>query len=470
MVVLMTLRAAIYARVSSDPKGIGRSVAEQETECRAVIEREGWLLVRTYRDTDRSASRHATKVRPAYQELVRYLSEGRADVLVCWEASRAQRDLQAYVKLRDTCAQNGVRWSYSGRLYDLGRTDDRFTTGLDALLAERESDVTRDRVLRAVRANAAAGRPHGRLLYGYRREYDPASGRLLAQLERADQAAVVREAARRVLAGESLYGVARDLQVRGIAAPHGDRWWPETVKRLLVNPGYAGRRVHDGKIVGDADWPALLAEDDAAKLDAILNDPSRRTRRDGSIRHLLSGIAKCGRDGCDNTVRAQRNRTYMAYIATPCFHVSRRQDHVDDLVTRTVVGRLARPDAAGLFAPSSDDDASKARTEAAELRARLEAFYAAAADDKVTPAGLARIEAALLPKIEDADRRGVPSTLPRVLRDVGHQVDVGAWWAALSMLHQREVIRTLVDVRILPTRQGQRRFDPESVAIEWRTL
>jgi site-specific DNA recombinase len=160
------MRAALYCRVSSDPRGTGRSVSEQETECRAVCEREGWEIATVFTDNDRSASRYATKGRPAYEELSRFVAAGKADVLVTWEASRFQRDLDAYVKLRELCRGLNVLWSYSGRTFDLSRTDDRLTTGLDALLAERESDQTRERVMRAVRANAVAGRPHGKLLYG----------------------------------------------------------------------------------------------------------------------------------------------------------------------------------------------------------------------------------------------------------------------------------------------------------------
>ena len=56
----IALRAVIYARVSSDPNERGRSVSEQEAECRAVCEREGWHVVAVYSDNDRSASRYAT--------------------------------------------------------------------------------------------------------------------------------------------------------------------------------------------------------------------------------------------------------------------------------------------------------------------------------------------------------------------------------------------------------------------------
>jgi site-specific DNA recombinase len=241
------MRAALYCRVSSDPRGTGRSVSEQETECRAVCEREGWEIATVFTDNDRSASRYATKGRPAYEELSRFVAAGKADVLVTWEASRFQRDLDAYVKLRELCRGLNVLWSYSGRTFDLSRTDDRLTTGLDALLAERESDQTRERVMRAVRANAVAGRPHGKLLYGYRREYDGKTGALVAQVVDEATAPIIREAATRFLAGETAYGIAQDFRNRGISAPRGGQWDLNQIKRTLTNPGYNGKRVHQGE-------------------------------------------------------------------------------------------------------------------------------------------------------------------------------------------------------------------------------
>jgi site-specific DNA recombinase len=475
----VTLRAVIYARVSQDPdtrkrngngNGAqhGRSVEEQLAECRAVIDREDWRLVRTFKDNDRSASRYATKAREEYEALIRYLNEGRADVLVCWEASRAQRDLRAYLKLRDLCAANGVLWSYSGRTYDLSRTDDRFNTGLDALLAERESDVTKDRVQRAVRANAVKGRPHGKLLYGYRREYDAATGKLLAQVPDETQAPILREAARRILAGESLYAVTADLRARSIPGPRGDYWWPETLRRLLVNPGYAAKRVHQGQIIGDAQWPPILSEDEWQRLCRKLKDPARRTHRDTSIKHLLSGIARCGVGDCDNTVRVQKNRGQLSYVAVPCFHVARLEKNVDHLVTEIIIERLSRPDVVDLFAARDHDDIADARQEAAALRERLDQFYNSAAEGEITAAALGRIEARLLAAIADAETRAVAASVPEVLRDIAGQPNARARWEALTMPQRREIIRVLVDVRILPGKRGGKSFDPSTVRITWK--
>src|SRR3954452_11659341 len=101
------MRAVIYTRVASDAQNRGRSVAEQEAECRAVCDRNGWEVVAAFSDNDRSASRWATKERAQYRRLIGCIEAGGCDVLVTWEASRAQRDLAAYAQLRDLCERKG---------------------------------------------------------------------------------------------------------------------------------------------------------------------------------------------------------------------------------------------------------------------------------------------------------------------------------------------------------------------------
>lgn len=456
------MRAIVYTRVSSDPHGIGRSVEDQETECRHVCEREGWKLVRVLVDNDRSASRHARKTRPAYAQLMTAVADGDCDVVVTWEASRAQRDLDAYLKLRAACEKSGVLWSYSGRTYDFGRSDDRFTTGLDALLAERESDVTRERIMRSVRSNAEQGRPHGKIPYGYRRLYDPTSGALVEQVIHDEQAAVIREINRRAVAGESIHVIADDLNARGVPAPRGGRWEPTQVKRLATNPTYIGKRTYKGQVVGDATWPAIIDDTTHHQNVVRLTDPARRNNRETRVKYLLTGIAVCGE--CDGRVVAMPMRgKYMTYTCRASFCIGRKVEHLDAYVTRAVVERLRTLP----LADGADPASRSALLEAAEKRARLQGFYDAAARGEISPAGLARVEAGLLPEIADAERRAHRQLVPPVLRDaVG--VHAAAVWEGLEVAQRREIIRALADIRIMRTGRGRRTFDPASVELTWR--
>jgi len=464
------MEALIYTRVSSDRSGRARSVTEQESDCRAVCAREGWNVREVLVDNDAGASRWSRKDRPAYRQLARLLRAGGVGVLVTWEASRAQRDLSAYVQLRDLCAEQKVLWSYGGRTYDFDRYDDRLSTGLDALLSEREADVTRERVVRALKARRDAGSPHGKLAYGYRRVIDPATGQTTGRVPDETTAPLVREMCLRALAGETTYAIARDLNARGIPAPRPGRdgkpveWTPPQVKRMVVSPTYAALRTYKGSVTGPATWGPLITMPDHLTLVARLTDPSRRTQRDSIIKHLLVGIAVCG--VCGAPCRRIKNRGTPSYSCSRNHCVARAQHLLDPLVEQVAIARLNRPDLADLLA-GDDTAATAALDEARALRARLDGFYDAAAAGDITPAALARIEAGLLPKIETAERNATPPTTSPLLAmfTAGYAEQT---WQSLSMAQRRDLLRVLMVPVIHKTRQGARRLDPESIEIKWR--
>lgn len=475
------MRALIYTRVSHDPNGRGRSVEEQRAECEAFCEREGWEIVDVLADNDRSASRYAKGGRPAWEQVKQAIAGGTVDVLVTWEASRAGRDLAAYTELRDLCAQHRVSWAYSGTVYDLDERADRFRTGLDALVAEDESARTSERIRRATRAAARAGRPHGRRLYGYRRIYDPHTAELIGQEPDPDEAPIIREAARRFLAGESARSIANDYNARGVPTPHSGRWDLTRIRRILTNPSYNAKRTHKGQIVGPADWPPILDDDTFSTLAARFADPSRRTTRRSPKVRLLSGVARCGvcgapmryakQGGYEDRTTGRRRTERLTYSCSGDNHCTARDlRQLEAYVTAVVLERLARPDARDTIAGAHPDPAAEeAMREAVELRARLgdatEQFTAGA----LTAATLARIESSLLPQIQDAERRARVAGLPTVAADVAIADDPAAVWDGLADEQQREVIRALLEVVVLPVKvRGRKAFDPECVRIDWR--
>lgn len=450
------MRAAIYTRVSQDRNGRGRSVEEQEAVCRDLCEQNMWEIVGHYTDNDRSASRYARKGRPDFERLMSELEQ--VDVIVTWEASRATRDLNVYTKMRDACRKAGVKWAYNGRVYDFERADDSFTTGLDMLVAERESGETSKRVQRAVRAQADAGKPHGRIPFGYTRVYDPDTGNLLRQVPHPEESKVIIEAATRVLAGETLYQIAKDFKQRG-----NYRLSDLRIQRLLRSPTYAGKRVYRGEVLRDADWPGLIDPERWEALQGVLGSPDRTKFHGTEPAHLLTGIATCGVCG-GPIVRLVNRGKYPTYVCKGSQCVGRAQLPTDALVVAVVKNILMRPDALEAIHAHADPGISDAAKKVRELEMRLESHYDEAANGTLSAAGLARVESSILSQIDTARGRLRAMSTPKKLT-IADPAATAARWDNLPVLTRRMIVRGLMEVRIMPARARGVRFEPESVAI-----
>ncbi|HEY2194672.1 MAG TPA: recombinase family protein, partial [Actinomycetospora sp.] len=227
-----------YLRVSLDRSGRARSLDEQHGDNAGAAEQQGWRLGEAYRDNSVSASRYSRKPRDGFAELMADLDTGRfgAGVLVIWESSRGSRRVGEWVDLIDVCAERGVLIYVTthGRTYDPGNGRDRRSLLEDAVDSEYESSKTSERMKRANAANAADGKPHGRVSYGYRRMYDPRTGRLVGQEPHPDEAPVVRELFERLGAGHSLRGIARDFEERGIRSRSGKPFSAAALRSLAV--------------------------------------------------------------------------------------------------------------------------------------------------------------------------------------------------------------------------------------------
>lgn len=468
MVWSMGTRAIIYTRVSQDRAG-GRSPAEQEADGRGQCEREGWEVVEVVTDSA-GASRHSKGRRGGWERVGELLGSGSVDVLVTFRASRATRDLKAYVALRDQCERHGVLWCYGGRLYDLTDGDDRFRSGLDSLMAERDAEEVAVNVRRAVRANAMAGRPHGRRLFGYERTYDPQTGVLTGQRPHPDEAPIVRAIFEHYAAGWGYRRIADWLGAQGITTSTGARWKDGQVRRVLLNKAYVAQRVHVGEVIGAANWPPIVDADLFQRVQARIE--GRSQVRQAPTARLLTGVARCGVCGSKLAVgKAATGRRYYQCRGDrglgQKFCVARDLTKLDAYVTVVVLERLARPDVADALAGTTDPAVAAAAARVAELQARLDDAVAEYNAGRLSVTTLARVEADLTPQIAGAERDARRVSLPL---DIDVPADgVDAWWDGLDPSMRREVVAALVAaVTVNAVGVGRRTFDPAAITIDWR--
>lgn len=302
--------AYLYGRASRDPNKRGDSVEDQLAAGRTLCKNHNWPIVEEFKDTGLSASRHAKQARDDFEDLLETLEDtparpGVTRIVVAYEASRYYRDLEAYVRLRRACLNSGTLLCYKGTVYDLSRSDDRKATAMDAIAAEGEADDIRDRNLRTAARTAAAGDPHGRLLFGYARDYEVVNGQLrcVRQYENEVTGPYVYRSLAHIDQGRSVASLIRWLNEEPNAArTDGRPWNTRNVRLMLLNRAYLGERKNKGDW-RTATWPPIKGLDTPAgramfnRVTAMLEDPDRRTQRGSAAVHLLSLIALCGNCG-----------------------------------------------------------------------------------------------------------------------------------------------------------------------------
>ncbi len=481
----VTFNALLYGRASRDPKKRGRSVADQIDSGRDLCDTHGWPIVEVFdQDTDRSASRHARKERRDFEALLEAIEAGKGRIVVAWAASRYYRDIEAYVRLRNACMAANVFLCYNGQVFDLSKREDRKATAQDALQAEDEADNIRDNILRTTRAQAKKGLPHGRILWGYARRYDPGTGDLIEQYVNPDRGPVVVDVFQRVEAGETEYSILKDLQASGEREP-GIPWRYDHLTGMLRNPGYIGKRVFQGEVIGDATWPPISnGVDDEGfiqtfhNVQAIVNDPKRRTTHDYAVKHELSFLGGCGECETDETLphlKVMRNRKYLSYQCSLHYDTVMRKELLEAFVEEGVLRWLSSPAAADAFRNDTQQKAAAAaRARAQVLRAQLlEAQVQAGTLDAqgrpaLSIASLAALEASLTPQIRAAEEAGEVTSAPPVVRRLLSADDVEEQWEGLSVAQRRTVYRAVVTVRLFKARvRGVRRIEPGRITLSF---
>lgn len=472
--------------MSQDNSGRGRSVSEQVADGYQWAVQQGWSVVSVIEETGSASRFSSRRERAAWAGVLRLISERRVDIILTWESSRATRDLAGYVELREACARAGVLWGYGRKVYDFGNRDDRFRTGIDALLAEDEVARMSERLKRAAEANARAGRPHGRNLYGYQRVYDSETKALIRVTLDPITSLIVKSVFEATLRGDSLYAIAKRLNERGVpprnrkrvARREAEGWTGPALKQMLSTPAYAGLRQFQGVVIGPADWPAIVGVDDWEYVQLLLRQSAVPRERRAQLRFLLTGIATCVRCGLPlrsgrNTLRTRNGlETYRNYLC-PHQHTSIAMKHLDAIVEQKLLSRLASPDvAAGFLQDSSGlmDDRRVLLNQLHELRNWLKNVREIATELQ-SPSVLFAQEALIQPRIESTLHRLKMLTDMPVLLNLVTSEDVSEVWNRLDLAAKRSAVRALMAIRIHPAAQrgahGLRQASERS-EITWR--
>lgn len=340
-------RAAVYARISLDRTGAGLGVERQVADCKRLIAERGWTLTEVFHDNDISA--YSGRPRPSYRRLLATMNTGDIDVVVAWHTDRLHRSPRELEEWIELCERHDVTTLTvrAGEL-DLATAAGRMVARMLGAAARHESEQKSERVSRARQQAAEAGHAHGPLGYGYNAD----------QTVNPAQGGIIRDVAGRILAGETLYSIASDLNDRQVPIPGAGRWTWRTVERVArdeefgkrvskrvrtqirarlsagESPGRVGtdltkrgvvcptggwrsanlrqmirrgslcgyrewepgaRGRGKGDLIARGSWTPILSREQTEQLRKLLDAPDRDTGR--AVKYELSGVLVCGKCG-----------------------------------------------------------------------------------------------------------------------------------------------------------------------------
>ena len=458
----------MYARISSDPEGDRLGVTRQREDCEALAARKGWPVAEVYIDDDRSA--YSGKPRPEYRRMLDDIATRSIDALVVYNLDRLHRqprELEAFLDLADAVGLANLA-TVEGDI-NLGSDDGRFHARILGAVARKSSDDTSRRIKRKNEERAAQGLPTGggTRPFGYRPDrvtVDPV------------EAALVREAVGKVLAGEAVRAIATDWNARGIATAGGSTWTVETLRRMLYSARLSAQREHLGEIVAPGKWEPIITPEETARLRAIL-DERTRTRTRPVRRYLLSGLLRCALCDAPLVSRPQAGgaRRYVCAKGpghSGCGRMAINADGVEAFVSEAVLVHLDSPAvAAALAAAHSADAATAAEHDALRHdREQLDELARAYGDRLVTFPEWLAARAPIEARIDAAQRK-----MSRMSRSaaidpyVGKSDALRAIWQTLPLNRQRSIVSAVLDRAVIRSAvPGRTTFDPARIEPVWR--
>lgn len=465
-------RAAIYTRISNDPEGQRLGVDRQREDCARLAEQRGYEVVATYEDNDIGAStRSATKRRPQYDAMLEAARRREVDVVVSYTTSRLTRRPRENEDLIELAERHGVRFAHvASPEFDLNTSDGRYTARILASGNTAESERIAERVGRAAQQRAEQGKWHGgRVPFGYEAVKD-AAGRVTTLRSHAEHAAWVQDAAVRLLAGETRYGICSDWNRKGRRTTAGKAWTPRTLERVVTAPAAAARReTKDGRLF-DCGWPPLLTEPTWDRVRTLLASDDRAVRHfppgNSARKYPLSRLVFCAACRKPMTSQPASKGGPVAFVcstgkAAGCSSRRIAMAPLQELVVAAFFYRVNSPVLDRLLAGTQraranvDEQERKVRQEVEQQRVVLDRLLDAFQDGLITKAEYADRSRPARERLVAAEQRLAAMAVQSAQVNVPRGRELDDRWAEGDPIWQNSVLSALIErVDIGPMPKG----------------
>lgn len=459
------MRAGVYARISADREETQLGVQRQVDDCEELAARRGWQIAERYIDNDISA--YSGKARPEYRRMLSDIAAGHIDAVIVYHQDRLHRQPRELEEFFDVCDRAGIKnmATVSGDV-DLSTDDGKFHARIMGAVARKASDDQSRRIKRKQLESAMKGLPTGGgdRPFGFERD---------RKTIRPAEGAVIRDMVDRLLAGESLRGIATSLNDDSIPTVSGVPWKPRVIRGIVTSARIAGQRQYRGEIVGDAVWPAIVPPEKVERLRRMFADPARRATR-APQSYLLKGLLRCY--SCDSVLvarpRVDGQRRYVDATGPGffgCGSVYVLGPPIEAFVSEAVLVAFETPDfLSALQVDRSGDVIDLWQDRADKFTSRLDELAAAYAAEKISMREWLAAREPLQAQFEEARRKIVRSTAATTIEQWADS-DVRKRWTEATFDQRHALLKAvLFHIVVKPAVRGRNQFDPARFELIWR--
>lgn len=309
----------LYLRVSTTKEDQATSLPYQEKFLREWCKLRGYNVIGVFKDKKTGAYIDG---RDEFQFMLQEINDRKAKGVIVKEVSRASRDLEELLGIKRKISDSGaflicVNIDYDSRLHR-----DNFILSIHGALAEKEKNITSDRVKATQMVKARDGKTNvPSPAFGYKLSEDKQN--LVIDTEKAKIYLFIVD---KFLEGWGRLKICQYLNSNGIKPKRGKKWCTNTIMTILTNPVYRGKTIfnattlkkdENGKarrykrpeeevIIKENTHESLISKEKFEKIQNLIEEKREKDTKEWSCskKYLLSGRLYC--DFCGEKIYGSR--------------------------------------------------------------------------------------------------------------------------------------------------------------------
>lgn len=225
--------AAVYIRVSTEDQAReGFSLGEQKEKLLQLCAFKGYEVFKVYEDAGISAK--DMEHRPAFQEMLQDMKDGKINYIVAYKLDRVTRSVRDLEELISQLEKYNCYLVCDRDDVNTSTANGRFFVRMLTVLSQLEIEIVSERTKFGLNGAIKAGHIPGKVPLGYYRDKDKT---LKIDVTTKD---IVLRIFEMYLEGKSYQTISNILNDEKVLSPNNKKWCDSTIDRIINNKIYMG--------------------------------------------------------------------------------------------------------------------------------------------------------------------------------------------------------------------------------------